>query len=422
MKLRRELLLAVTTLILVGLLVTGCYTWIGSWFPFGEFQHQLIPRAIYVHADDDFVLGSDILVREDEILVAGSRAVGTFNPDHSLKDLIKLNRSTKAFRHKPWYFFRQHDKLYVAGLKRVFTPYLDKDYEVLAIRGVNANTQDYEIDIPPNAVMGPLMVDFDGDGADSLVIVHPKSPTQVLIYDTVDSTPKTIVLPTFMPLQLQTVDLNCDGDFELFVEMLPLTEQDDPFELSVIVGDNNQLQPALDFGKTMSADDISPCARKSVHNFNNPRILAVEEEIVHLVEWSSGETAIMVHDQQENELERWDLVTSKGLGYISGWHEYRYCEGVDLAEATDLNECFLRRFAVISQSLTSCGTDIAPCGSMLVELFENGEYQELWRSPASTRISLLRENGEFIIHSGNSLVVQDIFNFGASPSQALSTN
>ena len=414
MNFRPKLFLALLAVLISCLMVTGCSFWLITAFPVGAFQHEPIPGAVYVHSDDDFVLGSDVIVREQDrqVLIAGRRAVGTFNPDYSLSRISTLNRSSRvtpgSFRHKPWYFVRQHDSMYLAGLKLIVNTYRDKDYYVLAIRGLGAGAQHYELDIPRGAY-GPFIVDTNGDGVDSVVLIHPTSPTQVLIYEVTNSSPQVVELPTFMVLSSQSVDLNCDGAKELFIEMLPMTEEDDEFELSVIAGADNKLYAARDYWDSVVLDGESPCDRQSVRNFKNPRVIAIEEDSVRFVDWDNAEDAIVVHDQHGNVLERWTLQSARGIGYVSGWHEYNSCVGVDLVDVSSLKDCEFRRFAVVSQSLVSCGTDIAPCGSILVELFDNGQILELWRSPASTRISHLRENGDVLLHSGNSLVVQKLF-------------
>ncbi|MXZ45217.1 MAG: hypothetical protein F4Z01_09670 [Gammaproteobacteria bacterium] len=414
MKFRPRLLLAGFAILIFCLTVTSCSFWLITAFPVGAFQHEPIPGAVYVHADDDFVLGSDLIVREHDrqVVIAGRRAIGTFDGDYSLSRITTLNRSSRvtsrSILYKPWYFVRHRDAMYLAALRLIVTPYRDKDYYVLAFRGLDGGAQNYELDIPRGAY-GPIIVDTNGDGVDSVVLIHPTSPTQVLIYEITNSSPQVVELPTFMVRSSQSVDLNCDGATELFIEMLPLTEKDDEYELSVIAGENNTLYAARDYWDLVVLDGESPCGRQSVRNFKNPRVIAIEEDSVHFVDWDNAEDAIVVHDQNGNVLERWPLQSARGVGYVSGWHEYNSCADVDLADVSSLKDCEYRRFAVVSQSLVSCGTDIAPCGSILVELFDNGQVLELWRSPASTRISHLRENGDLLLHSGNSLVVQKLF-------------
>ena len=406
---RYKALLVLLTILISSLVVTSCATWLEPWFPVGEFRHQPIPSAIYVHPDDDLVLGSDLLVskQESKVFVAGSRAVGTFTEDYSLQNITWLNRSANAFKHKPWYFFRQHDGLYVAGLKLYLTPYRDQDFYVLAIRGLSTSGHEFELELP-RTVDSPVMVDFDGDSVDSIVIAQRSSPSRVQIYNDFKSAPKIVVLPAFLVLSTQAVDLNCDGATEFFIELLPISEKDDKYELSVIAGPDYKLHPVFEFWDSVVVETESSCTRQSVRSLRNPRVVYVGDETLHLVDWEGAEDAIVIQDQHGKTLEKWVLDNAQGMGYVSGWHEYRSCGDVDLADATDFDDCEHRRFVVVSQSLTSCGNEIAPCGSMLVELYENGVIEEIWRSPASTRISLLRENGELLLHSGNSLVSQRV--------------
>ena len=415
MKIRPRVLLAVLVILTFCLMVTSCSFWLTTAFSVGEFRHEPIPGAVYVHADDDFVLGSDVLLREQDhqVLIAGRRAIGTFNEDYSLESISTLNRRSSrvtphSFIHKPWYFVRQQDSVYLAALKLIVTTYRDHDYYVLALRGLGTGVPDYEIDIP-RGTYGPFIVDTDRDGVDSVVLIDTNSPNQVLIYETPDRSPQVVELPTFMVLSTQSVDLNCDGATELFIELLPLTEDDDKYELSVIAGANNTLYAAQDYWDSVLLQDNSRCDRQSIRNFKNPRVLTIQQDSVLLVNWDNAEDTIIVHDQRGNVLERWTLHGAQGIGYVSGWHEYDSCAETDPDDVSSLKDCEYRRFAVVSQSLVSCGIDIAPCGSILVELFDNGQTQELWRSSASTRISHLRENGDLVLHSGNSLVVQKLF-------------
>ena len=224
------------------------------------------------------------------------------------------------------------------------------------------------------------------------------------MYEHLRAEPRIIELPAFWVPHSQSVDIDCDGSTELFLEILPLTEDDDEYALSVIAGPDMNHYPLTYYWQKMVGESESACARQPVRNLASPRFINVDGETIHLVEWNNGNDDIVIEDQFGEALERWEIAYAQGLGYISGWHEYRSCD-----DTNDEVDCELRRFAVISQSLDSCGRRNDQCGSVLVELFPSGDYDAIWRSPQSTRTSLLLQNGDLVLHSGNSLVVRNIF-------------
>ena len=279
-------------------------------------------------------------------------------------------------RHRWWYTVKESDSIYAVSFRWNFGAHRDWDQKYFVARSIDRTVEDVEFKVP-NTMKGPVVIDFDGDGNDSVVLFHPKSRYQVILYEYVGAEPTSVELPAFWVLHTQAVDIDCDGKTELFLEILPLTEDDDEYGLSVIAGPDMNHYPFISYWQTVVGESKSACARQPVRNLATPRFINVNGETIHLVEWNDGNDVIVIEDQFGQLLERWEISQAQGLGYISGWHEYRSCD-----DTNDEVDCELRRFAVISQSLDSCGSHNDQCGSVLVELFLNGDYDEIWRSPS----------------------------------------
>ena len=369
----------------------------------GTFEHSTIPDAIYVHQLDDFVIGTDIRLFENEIHVAGSSALAKLSADYQLEEIITLHTRKRGLRHLSWHIVREDESIYTVSFRWNFGGHRDWDHKHFVARTIDRSSEKVEFEVP-HAMKGPLVVDFDGDGNDSVVLLHAKSRYQVVLYERLRSQPEIIELPAFWVPYTQAVDIDCNGTTELFLELLPLTEDDDKYALSVIAGPDTNLYPLTDFWQRIVGASESACARQPVRTLVSPRFIGTDGESFQLVEWNKEENAIEIKDQFRHTLEHWELSRATGFGYISGWHEYRSCDETNVEI-----DCELRRFAVVSQSLDSCGIHNDQCGSVLVEIFLNGDYEEIWRSPQSTRTSLLLQNGDLLLHSGDSLVVKNIF-------------
>lgn len=401
---RSNLRIVVVFLVLT-VLLSSCATYyqFEQYVTVGKFEHRTIPDAIYVHQHDDFVIGTDIRLVGHELHVTGSSALAKFSTDYNLEEVVTLHKRKNGSRHRWWYTVNEGESTYAVGFRWNWGAHRDWDHKYFVARSLDRSDEDVEFEVP-YAIKGPLVVDFDGDGNDSVVLLHAKSRYQVVLYKRLRAQPEIIELPAFWVPYTQAVDIDCNGTTELFLELLPLTEDDDKYALSVIAGPDTNLYPLTDYWQRMVGASESACARQPVRTLASPRFIATDGETFQLVEWNEGESAIKIKDQFRHTLEHWELSRANGFGYISGWHEYRSCDETNVEI-----DCELRRFAVVSQSLDSCGIHNDQCGSVLVELFLNGEYEEIWRSPQSTRTSLLFQNGDLLLHSGDSLVVKNIF-------------
>lgn len=402
---QRSKLRIVVAFLVLTVLLSSCATYyqFEQYVTVGKFEHRTIPDAIYVHQHDDFVIGTDIRLVGHELHVTGSSALAKFSTDYNLEEIVTLHKRKYGSRHRWWYTVSEGKSKYAVGFRWSWGAHRDWDHKYFVARSLDRSDEDVEFEVP-YAMKGPLVVDFDGDGNDSVVLLHAKSRYQVVLYERLRAQPEIIELPAFWVPYTQAIDIDCNGTTELFLEMFPLTENDDKYALSVIAGPDTNLYPLTDYWQRMVGASESACARQPVRTLASPRFIATDGETFQLVEWNKGESAIEIKDQFRHTLEYWELSRATGFGYISGWHEYRSCDGTNVEI-----DCELRRFAVVSQSLNSCGIHNDQCGSVLVELFLNGDYEEIWRSPQSTRTSLLLQNGDLLLHSGDSLVVKNIF-------------
>ena len=87
-------LLNLICLALVSVLLTACarYYQFEHTTSVGKFEHHRIPDAIYVHKDDDFVIGTDIRLIKNAAYVAGNRALAKFSMDYDLQEIFTLNK------------------------------------------------------------------------------------------------------------------------------------------------------------------------------------------------------------------------------------------------------------------------------------------------------------------------------------------
>ena len=157
MNTQRLRLLNVVSLLVLVTLLSACATYyqFEQTATVGKFEHRVIPAAIYVHDHDDFVIGTDIRLFEDEIYVACSRALAKFSTDYNLQEIITLHKRKFGMRHRWWYTVNEGENVFAVSFRWDFGAHRDWDHKYFIARSLDHNVEvEFEV---PFAMKGPLV-------------------------------------------------------------------------------------------------------------------------------------------------------------------------------------------------------------------------------------------------------------------------